>query len=72
MVEGSGMGAIGGQVKLHQKGVDLLVNVMDASDHLDKLSQEELRALLAEVAQVLGDLLKRDVPVVRGGTGANE
>lgn len=59
-------------MKLHQQGVDLLVNVMDAADHLDKFSQEELRSLLIEVAQVLGDLLKRDVPVERGGTGPND
>lgn len=58
-------------MRLHQRGVDLLVNVMDACDHLDKLSQEEIRMLLTEVAQVMGDLLKRDVPEKRGGTGTN-
>jgi hypothetical protein len=58
-------------MQLHQRGVDLLTTVMDAADHIDKLSQEEVRSLLAEVVEVLGDLLKRDVPVKRGGTRNN-
>lgn len=53
--------------QLHQRGVDLLVTVMDAADHVDKLSQEDIRVLLTDVVQILGELLKRDVPVRRGG-----
>jgi hypothetical protein len=58
--------------QLHQRGVDLLLNVMDAAEHVEELSPEDVRRMLKEVAEVLGDLLKRDVPVRRGGTGAND
>ncbi|MGN6773196.1 MAG: hypothetical protein ACTHJQ_25630 [Rhizobiaceae bacterium] len=56
-------------MQLHQRGVDLLLDVMDAAEHVDKLSHDEMRRLLKEVADVLGELLKRDVPEKRGGTG---
>jgi hypothetical protein len=56
-------------MKLHQRGVDLLVEVMDAADHLDHFNQEEIRSLLRETTYVLGELLKRDVPSERGGNG---
>jgi hypothetical protein len=56
-------------MQLHQRGVDLLLDVMDAADHAEKLSHDEVRRLLKEVADVLGELLKRDVPVKHGGTG---
>jgi len=55
-------------MQLHQRGVDLLLNVMDAADHVEKLTRDEMRQILEEVAEVLGELLKRDVPVKRGGT----
>jgi hypothetical protein len=55
--------------QLHQRGVDLLLNVMDAAEHVEKLSHDDMRRILEEVAEVLGELLKRDVPVKRGGMG---
>jgi hypothetical protein len=55
--------------QLHQRGVDLLLNVMDAAEHVEKLSHDDMRQILEEVAKVLGELLKRDVPVKRGGMG---
>ena len=56
-------------MQLHQRGVDLLLNVMDAADHVEKLSHDDVRRILKEVADVLGELLKRDVPGKGGGTG---
>jgi len=59
-------------MKLHQRGVDLLVNIMDAADHADALTTDDVRSLLRETAYVLGELLKRDVPVQeRGGSHAS-
>jgi len=52
-------------MKLHQRGVDLLVDVMDAADHVESLTTDEVRNLLRETIYVLGELLKRDVPVQR-------
>lgn len=61
-------------MELHQRGVDLLVTVMDAIDHQDKLEPSDVDWLLRETAQVLGELLKRDVPVERqdGTRAAND
>ena len=50
-------------VKLHQRGVDLLLNVESALDHLDALTAHEVRNLLIETEIVLRDLLARDRPV---------
>lgn len=52
-------------MQLHQRGVDLLVTVMDAIDHRDKLQPADLDWLLRETAHVLGELLKRDVSIER-------
>jgi len=45
-----------------QRGVDLLLNVQDAADHIDSLTKEDMSRLLAEVSIVLGQLLERDIP----------
>ncbi|RWD03334.1 MAG: hypothetical protein EOS58_18345 [Mesorhizobium sp.] len=47
---------------LHMKGVDVVVDLLDAAEDIDRLSEQELKTLLLEAADVLGDLLKRDVP----------
>ncbi|MCX8572985.1 hypothetical protein [Aminobacter sp. MET-1] len=54
---------------LHQRGVDLLIQVMDAKDHIDSLSREEIRKLLVEVSDVLMHLLERDIPAPPPQTG---
>lgn len=54
---------------LHQRGVDLLIQVMDAKDHIDSLSREEIRKLLVEVSDVLMRLLERDIPAPPPQTG---
>ena len=47
-------------MQIHNRGIELLVNAMDASDHLDELSREDMRRLLDEVIVVLGRMLERD------------
>ncbi|MGB3387273.1 MAG: hypothetical protein WBA88_04755 [Pseudaminobacter sp.] len=59
-------------MQLHQRGVDLLVNVLDAADHIETLSPEEIRRLLKAVADVMGQILERDAalalkkPIAKG------
>lgn len=45
---------------LHQRGVDLLVNVLDAADLADHLTPEDIRRLLGEVAEVMSLMLERE------------
>lgn len=47
-------------MQLHQRGVDLLVDVLDAVDRIDQLTAAETRALLQEVAEVMSLILERD------------
>jgi hypothetical protein len=49
-------------MRLHQRGVDLLVDLMDAEQHFDQTSPDELRRLIAESVVVFGQLLARDNP----------
>ena len=51
--------------QLHARGVEIMVDLMDAADHLDALSREEIQTLMRETAVILGELLKRDVPADR-------
>lgn len=54
-------------MKIHQRGVDLLLNLQDALGHVDKLSEADVGTLLKEAESVLRDLLARDVPVKDAG-----
>jgi hypothetical protein len=45
---------------LHQRGVDLLINLMDADQHFDSISPDELHRLIREAIAVFGELLKED------------
>ncbi len=49
-------------MRLHQRGVDLLVDLMDAEQHFDTISRDELRRLISEAVVVFGQILERDVP----------
>ncbi|ODT13497.1 MAG: hypothetical protein ABS35_37705 [Kaistia sp. SCN 65-12] len=49
-------------MKLHQRGVDLLLNLMDAEQHFDEVKPEELRQLIGEAIAVFGQIVARDVP----------
>ena len=48
--------------QLHQRGVDLLLNLMDAEEHFDEVKRDELRHLIREAVVVFGQLLERDTP----------
>ena len=49
-------------MRLHQRGLELVVELLEAAERLDTLSLQEHRTLLLEAAQIMGDLLARDVP----------
>ena len=55
-------------MQLHQRGLELVMELLDAADHIDQLTRDEHQRLLREAADVMADLLKRDIPVSRGGT----
>ncbi len=48
--------------ELHRQGLELVVDLLDAADHLAAIPEEDVRRLLRDTADVLADLLKRDVP----------
>lgn len=54
--------------ELHQRGVELLVDVLDAVDHADQMRPAEIKELLTQIGVVLGQLLERDVPEQRRET----
>jgi len=49
-------------MRLHQRGADLLVNLMDAEEHFDTVSLDEYRSLVREAVVVFGQLPERDIP----------
>lgn len=51
-------------MRLHQRGLELVVELLEAAEQLDRIGPLEHRALLQEAAQVMGDLLARDVPLL--------
>lgn len=50
-------------MQLHQRGVNLLVNVLDSADHVEELTHDEMRRLLTEVAEVMSQILERDAAI---------
>ncbi len=48
--------------ELHKHGLELVVDLLDAADHFDEMPPEDVRRLLRDAADCLGDLLKRDKP----------
>lgn len=49
---------------LHQRGVDLLINLMDVEEHFDTVERDALRRLISEAVIVFGEILRRDAPRV--------
>ena len=45
------------------RGVELVSELLDAADHVERMEPTEIKTLLREVAIVLGDLLARGVPI---------
>ncbi len=58
-------------MQLHQRGVDLLLKVMDAADHVEQLDANHTQALLKEVAEVLGAILERDARYIMSTNDPN-
>lgn len=50
-------------MRIHARGLELVVELLEAAEHLEQLTAQEHRTLLQEAAQVMGDLLARDVPL---------
>lgn len=48
-------------MQLYQRGVDILVSVLDAVDHAERFTPDQTRQLLKEVATVMCLILARDV-----------
>lgn len=47
--------------ELHKHGLELVVDLLDAADHLEAMPPEDVRRLLRDTADTLADLLKRDI-----------
>ncbi|NGN43496.1 hypothetical protein G6N74_20705 [Mesorhizobium sp. CGMCC 1.15528] len=56
--------------QLHARGVELVVELLDAAEHLEKIPAAEVKKLLRETSLVLGDLLARDIPRPVGDAAA--
>ena len=52
--------------ELHARGVELVVELLDAADQVHNLEPDDLASLLRETATVLGDLLRRNIPPAYG------
>lgn len=50
-------------MRIHARGLELVVELLEAADHIEQLAPQEHRALLQEASQVMGELLARDVPL---------
>ena len=51
--------------QLHARGVELVVELLDATEYFEKMPATEIKKLLWETSLVLGDLLARDIPEER-------
>ena len=51
--------------ELHARGVMLVVELLEAADHIARYEPGDVEALLRETAEVHGELLKRDIPAYR-------
>jgi hypothetical protein len=47
--------------QLHARGVELVVDLLDAAEHFERMPPDHIKKLLRETSLVLGDLLARDV-----------
>lgn len=50
-------------MQLHERVVDLLMNMMDAVGRVDQLTPDETRRLLLEATEVMSLLLERDAEI---------
>lgn len=47
--------------QLHARGVELVVELLDAAEYLEQIPAAEIKKLLRETSLVLGELLARDI-----------
>ena len=57
-------------MQLHMRGVELVIELMEAAEHAGSLTPDEMKRLLREASDILALLLARDVP--RDGDGTKE
>ncbi len=57
--------------QLHARGVELVVELLDAAEHFEKIPAAEIKKLLRETSVVLGQLLVRDIPGSHGQAAAD-
>ena len=50
---------------LHLKGSQLVVDLLDAADHVDDIRRDEHQALLRRAADTIAGLLKQDIAQIR-------
>ena len=55
-------------MQLHMRGVELVVELMEAAECADRLTPDEMKRLLREASDILALLLARDVPRASDGT----
>jgi hypothetical protein len=55
-----------GMPQLHARGAELVVELLEAADHVGHLMPDEIVALLREAAGILDGLLRREVPTDDG------
>ena len=51
--------------ELHQRGVELVRQLLDVADEPHAVTQQDMQALLREAARILSGLLTRDMPTSR-------
>lgn len=49
-------------MQLHMRGVELVVELLEAAEHVESVSHADMKRLLKEASDVLAEVLKRDVP----------
>lgn len=49
-------------MRYHVRGLDLVVELSEAAEHVEQLTLSELRTLLRDAALVLGELLASTAP----------
>ncbi|SFU22057.1 hypothetical protein [Mesorhizobium sp. YR577] len=57
--------------QLHARGVELVVELLDASEHFESFPPDQIKKLLRETSFVLGQLLIRDIPASPGEAAAD-
>lgn len=49
-------------MEFHARGLDLVVELAEAAEHVERLASEEVRKLLLDAARVIGEMLASTAP----------